>query len=384
MKRGMSIVSISRKPAAANAESAQESMSIPRRISTPAFPRRNNNLEWLRLIFAIQVVFVHAAEHLNFKIPSIVGHFPGVPAFFFVSGFLIYASYLNAPGRRYFENRFLRLYPGLVFVTIGGIAVALAAHGWRDLVRNYPTYTVWLAAQTTLGQAYNPALFRDIGVGVINGSLWTLTTEILFYCSVPIIVRMERRFRFTVVGLVVLSFAIYVTGPLFWHEAIYRQRTIYDFIAVTPLAWGWMFGFGILAVEHFDVVQRWLKYFPMAGVPMAVMIGFGKGPLFASLGNRMGLVYFASYVALVLWFAFATPFVRLKFDLSYGIYVWHMPVINLLLVLAVRGAAPLAFVLTFAISALSWVLVEKPALQLKRQSLKPISLSPALVGENLA
>jgi peptidoglycan/LPS O-acetylase OafA/YrhL len=84
-----------------------------------AFPR-NNNLEWLRLIFAAQVVLVHVAEHLKMEIPSFIKHFPGVPAFFFVSGFLIYASYLNAPGRRYFENRFLRIYPALVLVTLGG------------------------------------------------------------------------------------------------------------------------------------------------------------------------------------------------------------------------------------------------------------------------
>jgi peptidoglycan/LPS O-acetylase OafA/YrhL len=354
--------------------------------STPVFPRRNNNLEWLRLIFAIQVVFVHAAEHLNFRIPSIVGHFPGVPAFFFVSGFLIYASYLNAPGRRYLENRFLRLYPGLVFVTLGGMLVALAAHGWRDLINHLPTYIFWLGAQTTLGQAYNPGLFRDIGVGAINGSLWTLTTEILFYCSVPIIVRMERRFRFTVPTLIVLSFAVYVLGPLFWREPIYRNKTINDIVALTPIAWGWMFGFGILAVKRFDIVQQRLKYLPFAVAPMAVMAWLGKGPLFASVGNRLGLFYFISYIALVLWFAFATPFVRLKFDLSYGVYVWHMPVINLLLVLAVPSAS-VAFVLTLAISALSWILVEKPALKLKRQSQKPVDvsqgrLSQRLVGEN--
>jgi len=358
-------------------------MSFPGRFPTPTFPR-NNNLEWLRLIFAVQVVFVHTAEHLNFTIPSIVGHFPGVPAFFFVSGFLIYASYRNAPGRRYFENRFLRLFPALVFVTLGGMAVALGAHGWRDLINNFPTYIIWLVAQTTLGQAYNPALFRDIGVGVINGSLWTLTTEILFYCSVPILVWMERRFRFTVLALVGLSFTIYAIGPLLWSEALYRQRTIFDILALTPMVWGWMFGFGILAVKRFDLVQRGLKYLPFAVIPMAVMISFGKGPLFASVGNRVGLVYFASYVVLVLWFAFATPFVRLKFDLSYGIYVWHMPIINLLLVFAVPRAAPLVFVLTLAIAALSWIVVEKPALKLKRQSLKPIDISPRLVGANLA
>lgn len=357
-------------------------MGFPDTTSALAFPRRNN-LEWLRLIFAVQVVLVHASEHLNLKIPSIIDHFPGVPAFFFVSGFLIYASYLNAPGKRYFANRFLRLFPALAFVTLGSLAVVLTAHGWRDLVRNFPAYGVWFVSQITIGQVYNPALFRDIGVGAINGSLWTITTEILFYCSVPILIWLERRFRFTLVALMAATFILYVTGPLMWHEAVYRQKTIYDIIAVTPLAWGWMFGFGIVAVKHFDVVRRWLRYLPAAIVPMAAMIAFGKGPLFASVGNRVGIVYFVCYVAVVLWFAFATPFVRLKFDLSYGIYVWHMPVINLLLVLAVPDAAPLAIALTFAISALSWFLVEKPALRLKRQSLKPIDLSPRLVAESL-
>src|SRR5437763_15383066 len=93
------------------------------KVSSPTFPRRKNNLEWLRLTFAIQVVFVHAAEHLKLRIPALVGHFPGVPAFFIVSGLLIYASYLNAPGEPYFENRFLRGFHALVFVTAGSVAV---------------------------------------------------------------------------------------------------------------------------------------------------------------------------------------------------------------------------------------------------------------------
>ncbi len=339
-------------------------------MSSPTFPR-NNNLEWLRLIFAIQVVVEHAAEYLGFEIPRIIGHFPGVPAFFFVSGFLIYASYLNAPGRRYFENRFLRLFPGLVCVTLGGAAVALAARGWHDLSDNFSVYALWFAAQTTLGQAYNPGLFRDVGVGVINGALWTLTTEILFYLSVPVMVWMEGRFRFAVPVLITLSFFIYAAGPLVWSEKIYRDKTAYDVIALTPIAWGWMFGLGILAVKHFNFVQRRLKYLPWAVVPITAMIIWGEGPLFGSAGNRLGLVYFASYVCLVLWFAFATPFVRLTFDLSYGTYIWHLPVINLLLVLGIRSAS-LDFFFTFAIAAVSWFLVEKPALRLKRQSLKPI------------
>jgi peptidoglycan/LPS O-acetylase OafA/YrhL len=302
--------------------------------------------------------------------PQIIHHFPGVPAFFFVSGFLIYASYMNSPGR-YFENRFLRLYPGLVFVTLGGTVVTLIAHGWSELFNNVKTYTVWFLAQTTLGQAYNPGLFRDVGVGVVNGSLWTLTTEILFYVSVPIIVWMERCFRFTVPVLFALSFVIYATGPTIFTAALYRDKTFYDVIALTPIAWGWMFAAGILAVKYFDHLQRWLRQMPWMVIPLTIMIIFGHGPFFNSSNNRLGLLYFFCYIGLVLWFAFVTPFVRMNFDLSYGTYIWHMPIINLLLVLGIPNA-PLAIALTFVLATLSWLFVEKPALKLKRQSLKPI------------
>jgi len=344
-----------------------------------SFPRENN-LEWLRLAFAVQVVLVHAAEHLGAAVPglALIRHFPGVPAFFFVSGFLIYAAYLNTPDHRYFQNRFLRLYPGLVVVTLGGAAVALIAHGWFDLLSKFSTYATWFLAQTTLGQAYNPGHFRDIGVGVINGSLWTLTTEILFYLCVPALVGLERRFRYAVLLLSCISFGIYALGPTIWQNAVYRDKTAYDFIALTPLAWGWMFGAGILAVKHFSTVRRSMKFLPLAILPLAALVFVGAGPFFGSAGNRLGLVYFALYVAVVLWCAFGTPFLRFNFDLSFGAYVWHMPVINLLLVLAVPSL-PLALFLTFSIAALSWLLVERPALRLKRRSLKPVTKAEPVV-----
>lgn len=336
----------------------------------PAFPKQNN-LEWLRLLLATQVVIEHAAAHIGFSLPGLISNFPGVPAFFFVSGFLIYSSYLNAPGRRYFENRFLRLYPGLVAVTIGGAVVALLARGWSDLFYNGETYAVWFIAQTTLGQAFNPGLFREVGVGVINGSLWTITTEILFYLCVPVIAWLERRFAHTVIMLLALSFVFYAIGPLVFSTKIYRDKTVYDLFALTPVAWGWMFAAGILAAKNFDCIRRFIPYAIWAIAPMALMIAFGSGLLFGSTGNRLGLVYFLCYVGVVLWFAFTVPFVRLKFDLSYGAYIWHMPVINFLLVLGIPNPW-LAVSLTYLIATLSWFLVEKPALKRKRLSLKPV------------
>lgn len=346
-----------------------------------SFPRENN-LEWLRLVFAVQVVLAHATEHLGVIVPGLelIQHFPGVPAFFFVSGFLIYAAYVNTPDYRYFQNRFLRLYPGLVFVTLGGAVVALIAHGWLDLLSKFSTYATWFLAQTTLGQAYNPSHFRDVGVGVINGSLWTLTTEIFFYLCVPVLVWLERRFRYTVLLLSCISFGIYAQGPMIWQDAVYRDKTAYDFIALTPIAWGWMFGAGILTVKHFSTIQRGIRFLPLAILPLVVLILVGTGPVFGSTGNRLGVVYFAFYVTVVFWVAFGTPFLRLNFDLSFGTYVWHMPVINLLLVLALPSL-PLALFLTFSMAALSWFLVERPALSLKRHSLRPMTKTETIVAQ---
>lgn len=339
------------------------------------FPR-NNNLEWLRLIFAAQVLFVHAGEHLSIPIPKIVEHFPGVPAFFFVSGFLIYASYRNAPGRRYFENRFLRLFPALFTVAVGGLVVALIAHGWRDLFDNFPIYIFWFISQITLGQAYNPGLFRDIGVGVINGSLWTLTTEILFYLCVPVIVWLEGRVKYTVVSLTIVSFIFYAVGPTLLDQPFYREKTFYDAVALTPVAWGWMFGLGILSVKHFERIAPWLKWGPLALLPMVAIAWSGAtGPVLGSVGNHLGLAYFVCYAATLLWVAFSLPQVPLGFDISYGTYIWHMPIINLLLVLGISHSAAgfwLACALTFLVALLSWVFVERPALRSKRKSLRSV------------
>lgn len=313
---------------------------------------------------------MHAMAHLEDTGVPLLEHFPGVPAFFFVSGFLIYASYKNAPGGRYIENRFLRLFPALIFVTLGGAVVALIAHGWRDVFQNPSTYGAWFLAQITIGQGWNPALFRDVGVGVINGSLWTLTTEIIFYAFVPGIVWAERHFRHTVAALTIISFGIYAAGPTIWSSPVYRDKTTFDLIALTPLAWGWMFGFGILAQKHFAVVQRFIRYLPLAALPfIAILATNSDGVWFGSVGNRLGLIYFACYAALITWLAFGTPVVRLEMDLSYGVYIWHMPIINLLIVLTLPSALLLSLLLTFIVAAASWYLVERPSLLLKKRSL---------------
>jgi peptidoglycan/LPS O-acetylase OafA/YrhL len=334
----------------------------------PTFPKVNN-LEWLRLLFALQVLLVHTCGHLGYSVPDIIKHFPGVPAFFFVSGFLIYTSYLNAPGIKYFQNRFLRVFPGLVFVSLGGLAVVVVAKGWSFVFEHFSSCLIWFIAQITLGQVFNPGLFRDIGVGVINGSLWTITTEILFYLFVPVLIFLEKHFRHTVCLLSLLSFVFYVLGPSTFAQTVYRDRSLFEVLSITPITWGWMFGLGILAIKHFQRIERVLPYFGWFLLPMIIMIFYGNGVIWGATGNRLGVVYFICYLSVVLWIAFALPKIPLPFDLSYGLYVWHMPIINLFLVLGIQSISA-SIGLSLVLAILSWFLVEKPTLKLKKYTLR--------------
>lgn len=338
---------------------------------------RNNNLDWLRLIFAAQVMLIHGFEDLRGVALSGVAeglhHFPGVPAFFFVSGFLIYASFDRKPELYGFVlNRVYRIWPGLLFVTCGGLCLVIYSHALSgSLSENVVTYLVWFASQISLGQAWNPMAFRDIGLGVINGALWTITVEILFYISVPIIFFLEKKFRHTVLVLFVLSFLCFsVLSPAFKEVAV-GGKTLFDYLSLTPIIWGWMFLFGTLVYKNIELIEKNFHYVFLAlPVLLILIIADIKGSfLFNASGNNIGLIYFVVFALTIVILAFRTTTIPLGFDISFGVYVWHMVVINAFLVLGWTSiVAMVAATVLFAL--LSWFWIEQPVLKRKNSSLR--------------
>ncbi len=85
---------------------------------------------------------------------------------------------------------------------------------------------------------------------------------------------------------------------------------------------------------------------------------------------------------------------RLRTDLSYGMYIYAFPIQQLLLVLGLISLTPIVFCLTVAVATLplaaaSWFLIEKPARSLKSRfkgkplasrSQAPVALPPEVSG----
>ena len=94
--------------------------------------------------------------------------FPGVPIFFFLSGFLIYGSYESSsenknPILNFYFKRVLRLYPGLWLCLFFSIFLVWISGYLENIALNIKEIAFWFFAQMTAFQFYNPDFLRGFG-----------------------------------------------------------------------------------------------------------------------------------------------------------------------------------------------------------------------------
>jgi len=350
---------------------------------------RVNNFDLLRLLAATQVAVWHAVEHLGLGLPStltlLVGLFPGVPIFFFVSGFLISRSYENNPVlKEFFINRFFRIYPGLIFCNLISLGILFGTHYLGQAGVSPLKTLAWFVGQSSILQFYNPDFLRKFGVGVMNGSLWTITVEIQFYLAIPILYRLlnlndASKRRTNVLLALFIGFAIINQFFNYYHTNYYNVLW-YKILGVTFFPWFYMFIFGVLCQRNFSTLHYHVKN---KGVPLflfyVLVALIGVKCLGFGMGNRINLFLFLSLACAVLAIAYTVPSLAgalLKGnDISYGIYIFHMPVVNFCIFYrADQWMASILLVLatTFALAFFSWFIIEKPFLRLKRHALNPL------------
>jgi peptidoglycan/LPS O-acetylase OafA/YrhL len=335
-----------------------------------AFSPRSNALAVLRLTLAGAVAVTHGLE-LGAGWQPALGRTPvgdlAVDGFFVVSGFLVTASWLRLGSTgRYAWHRFLRLVPGFwacLLVTALVVAPIAAVLVGRDpgSVFTADEDPAW---RYPLVNGALPILqFRIAGVvseggeDVFDGALWTLQYEATCYAVVALLGVLALLRRSAAVPLLCACVAVAslvqhagwipVDVPVLDNTELFRFLLVFLLGSAAwlhadrvPLGGGWLLASAVVAT-----LACWLP---------------GHHPL--------GAVAFAH---LVLAAAARLP-VRWepRWDLSYGVYLYHWPVQFLLLLAGAEalGSAPfvlLSLVVALAVSALSWTVVERPALRLK-------------------
>ncbi|WP_196159523.1 acyltransferase [Reinekea sp. G2M2-21] len=347
---------------------------------------KDNSLDLLRLIAAAQVMISHTLD-VTFPETSqnvfiqILNFFPGVPIFFFVSGFLISRSYENAKSPiHYWQNRILRIYPALVICVFLNIFMVGLTGFYSKVGAGFFDLSLLFIAKSTILQFYNPDFMRTFGDGVLNGSLWTICVELQFYIAVPILYKFFlEKTRHVNVWLVVLIFLFLGFNRLLNATIMeYGDSIPWKLFRVSFIPWIYMFFVGLFVQRNFDrlsAVFFKVHLLPLVGAYVALCY-FLTSKNF-EIGNYLSPILFFPLVLVIFRFAYSGASLTRKLlkgnDISYGIYIWHMPLLNqcLYLIPEMKIATLLITLIgTLVVSLLSWNFVERRALKLKKVSLK--------------
>ena len=360
-------------------------MSTPTLSLADRFDPRRNNLTVQRLILAGVVVLVHGQSLSSDTQPSVFRADLGelaVDGFFVLSGFLVTRSALRLDSvRRFAWHRALRILPGFwACLLVTGLVVAplLAVLEGRSALSVFtgpdsaPQYVLRNGALLIRQFGISGLREDEFMPGVMDGSLWSLFYEAICYAAVGALALAGVLVpRPTPVGgrhsahplrlLVHRRSLVAVVVAGLWVTLVLDKLGV-----AVPMHMGRQMTFVFLIGA---LAQLYAEHIPMDWRLAAVgaMIWLGS----CALMHEYRLVGGLAFGYLLLWLAAAARVIpQPRADLSYGVYMYHWPIDTILLGLGLGAAGLPVFlvcsaVLTAAVAAGSWFVIESPALRFK-------------------
>lgn len=318
-------------------------------------------IDSLRALAVIAVMLSHWVP--SFPRPLNWG-LAGVFVFFVISGYVITRGLLKEKAA-------------------GGINIP--AFYWRRAVRIWPVYYLSIAfiyfvwPGFTSGGVLWHVFFLSSILSSIKGQFlfpihfWSLSVEELFYLFWPLLMLLPDR------HLGKICIAMLVVSPLSrWYFADQLHNFPASYFAPTGnldcLAAGAMLA---MAEHRGKAIPNWIG---IAGVLMLASLAFASRAGLHTAGDWPMATSFAAISAwLICWLgrtpsaAAITCIPALQYigKISYGIYIYHLLVGDYILRTMVGKQSPWVFAIvsmaaTVAIASVSWLLIEKPLLALKR------------------
>jgi peptidoglycan/LPS O-acetylase OafA/YrhL len=353
------------------------------------------------LFAALAVVVGHATTHLKISFLWVepgdrLWFRDGVPLFFILSGYLVYKSCIRCiEGNRsiwqFYMNRFLRVAPAIyAYVIVTLILLLLTGVLAVESLSTLPIIG-WLASTFALVPVYHPSTLESFGVGVLNGSLWTIPVESSFYVALPLAALVAHKFGFRRMMILVGSVALVGLLSSWSIRAILGEGLISKLYGVTFLPYLVFFAAGIFWSRYWERASRGMGMF-IASLIGYVAVRFGLAEFYAGYDELATVFWTIPLSYAILWFGHFGPRALSKFtdrlgDLSYAVYIWHMIVINFVIhfdIVVDRSwvwdtvTVLSVIAVSMAIAYASWHLVEKQALKLKPYTSRATGMSRAV------
>jgi peptidoglycan/LPS O-acetylase OafA/YrhL len=351
-------------------------------------------LDGVRGIAVLVVVMAHAQALIYggpiFGWLDFSGGFLGVDIFFVLSGFLITSLLLEEYEirgkislRNFYIRRALRLLPALFL-----FLVAMIIYSRLALPAEIAQQTVKFAAIAILYITNWARAFEWIPGSQLLGHLWSLAVEEQFYLLWPPVlvllfkVRISRRalvlFVSALIALVtILRVWLLIKGGISQGRIYLGSDTRADSLLVGCVA-AMLHTWQMLPSNR--AIQYLLRMSPLISIPMFCLYFFDVFGIRSRSYFAYGLLVVALCVAIVLLQAmqkYKNPFLLVLENIvlayvgriSYGLYLWHFFAIEASLRVPASNGVKLAlsFLTLFGIAAMSYYIIERPFLRLKKR-----------------
>jgi peptidoglycan/LPS O-acetylase OafA/YrhL len=198
-------------------------------LERPVKHDRVEEIDALRGIAAILVVFFH----LTFKKSGQIAFFKlgvtGVDLFFIISGFVIYMSLTGIRNTREFViHRVSRLYPTYwACVTLTFIFICVRSHFYKGA--NVPFISVGdYLADMTMFQYY-------FGIKDLDGPYWTMLVEMLFYFGIGMLFYFTLLKQSNLIGIILSIAAVILTNFFYCHPLSHEIISEVPLLTFLPL-----------------------------------------------------------------------------------------------------------------------------------------------------
>ena len=340
---------------------------------------RDNNFNLIRILAAYAVFITHSyalsvgsgsAEPAIKNIDLSLG-MVAVDIFFITSGFLVTASLLNRDSIiDFIWARVLRIYPALIvmlFLTTFGLGVFFTTLPWSSYISDSQVYKYLLKCSSLIGGvSFNlPGVFEPNPYkNAVNGSLWSMPWEVRMYAFLALfglvigVLCKDRIKKLKILKIIIIFSVIMAAIFLSYYHFIASGKSCYLKLYV-------LFFSGALYYILKNKIELSRKIF-ISIIFIFVISTINKHTFYFLY--ILTLPYILFYIAYI-----PSGFIR-KYnkldDYSYGVYIYAFPIQQSFAAL-IPGISVLQLIIfstisTFIMAYLSWHIIEKHALRLKK------------------
>ena len=288
---------------------------------------RNNNLNFIRFISALFVIYCHSfpitnngVDYLG-RITNGQIDFGGVAVsvFFFYGGFLVCKSLMRINnGKEYFKNRVLRIIPSLVLVVFLSVFILGPCFTRFSLIEyftDFRTYKYLLNSAFILVHQLPGVFYYNSYNDTVNGSLWTLPIEFLCYILCYLMYKLKLLETKRIPIVIVFAVVFYIL--------FYKLLTPYPLLraALRP---AFLFLTGICSYVYKDKIPIKKKVAVIMGIICILSVTIGV----------LNICIFFTFTYCLLFWGFGTKRklndFGTKYEISYGIYLVGWPIQQIL------------------------------------------------------